>query len=303
MKNRRKVFLLCGTCVGLLVLLSFARAKTITQEQQRSNTRTVRVAVCQILCIDSDRDGNFRRIEYALEEAAKQRAQLACFPETAILGWINSQAHELAHPIPGKTTDRLAELAIQHGIMICIGLCEKDGRNLYDAAVLIGADGKLLAKHRKTNVLTELMDPPYAPGNGDDITVVETSLGRIGMLICADTFKDELVQRITAQSPDLLLVPYGWAAGRDEWPEHGKSLAAWVAATAQRADCPVVGTDLVGVISSGPWRGKTYGGQSVVTNADGVILGTLRDRDVDVRTFEIPLPKDTLRDGKPVREN
>ena len=54
----------------------------ISQAQQR----TVRVAACQILCIDSDREGNFRRIEYALEEARAAHADIAAFPESSILG-------------------------------------------------------------------------------------------------------------------------------------------------------------------------------------------------------------------------
>jgi N-carbamoylputrescine amidase len=251
--------------------------------------RTVRVAVCQTFCIDGDREGNLRRVEHALETATGQRAEIACFPETALLGWINPAAHELADPVPGTTTERLGLLARRHGVMICIGLCEKDGERLYDSVVLIGADGSLLARHRKTNVLTELMDPPYAAGVAKDISVVETPLGRIGMLICADTFKDDLVDRVRAQSPDLRLVPYGWAASPEAWPDHGRNLAARVAATARRAGCPVVGTDLVGVISSGPWRGKTYGGQSVVADENGTVLGVLRDRGAEVRTFAIVL--------------
>lgn len=292
MKNlrKRKISIVCGSCLSLFVLLGVAPTDSTKQlDPPQSSSRSIRVAVCQTFCIDSDPQGNLRRIEYALEQAAAQDAQLACFPETSILGWINPEAHELADPIPGKTTDRLAELAQQYGLMISIGLCEKDGADLYDAAVLISAEGKLLAKHRKTNVLTGLMNPPYTKGSPDDITVIETSLGRIGLLICADTFKDELVERIAAQSPDLLLVPYGWAAPKDAWPEHGKNLAAWVKATARRAGCPVVGTDLIGVISSGPWKNQTFGGQSVVVDTEGTILGTLRDRAADVQTFEIPL--------------
>ena len=60
-------------------------------------------AICQILVIDSDREGNFRRIEYAHEQAAAEHAQIAVFPESSILGWENPDAHRLAEPIPGKT--------------------------------------------------------------------------------------------------------------------------------------------------------------------------------------------------------
>jgi predicted amidohydrolase len=249
----------------------------------------VRVAVCQTLCIDSDREGNLRRIEYAVETATEQGAQLACFPETAVLGWINPDAHELADPIPGPTSDRIATLARKHELMISIGLCEKADEGLYDAAILVGADGRILLKHRKINTLVELLDPPYARGTPEEISAVETPIGRVGMLICADTFKEELVRRLAEQSPELVLVPYGWAAEKDEWPEHGQRLAAWVSSVARQTGCPVVGTDLVGLITAGPWKGKTYGGQSVVADRDGSALGVLRDRDVDVRVFELPV--------------
>ena len=114
-------------------------------------------------------------------------------------------------------------------------------------------------------------------------------MGRIGLLICADTFVDELVSRAAAQSPELLIVPYGWAAGRDAWPQHGRRLADLVSSVAKRTGCPVVATDLVGVISAGPWKDNTYGGQSVVADARGEILGVLRDRDVDLRVFDVAI--------------
>ena len=258
-------------------------------KMDKSSGNVVRVAVCQTFCIDSDRDGNFRRIEYAVEAAARQKAQLACFPETAVLGWINPEAHKLAEPIPGAISQRISELARKHKLMICIGLSEKDGEKLYDSVILVDSDGNILSKHRKVNTLVELLDPPYARGTIDEIHAVETPIGRVGMLICADTFKEELVQRAGEQKPDLLLVPYGWAADMAAWPQHGKALVACVTAAAKRAGCPVVGSDLVGVISAGPWKGKTYGGQSVVADADGNVLGILRDRDAEVRVFDLTI--------------
>ena len=61
-----------------------------------SKNKPVRIAICQTYCIDSDPSGNLRRIEHAMDIAAKGKAQLACFPETAILGWVNPDAHKLA---------------------------------------------------------------------------------------------------------------------------------------------------------------------------------------------------------------
>ena len=250
--------------------------------------RDIRICLCQTLCIDGDREGNFRRIENALSEARGMLADIACLPETCILGWANPDAHQLAHPIPGPDTDRLSELACRYDVTISAGLCEKHGENLHDSAALIDRDGSLLLKHRKINLLTELMSPPYTPG--EDIRAVDTRFGRVGMLICADTFIDEYLERMRLEKPDLVLVPYGWAAENEKWPEHGKALAATVSKAARAIGAPVIGVDLVGAITHGPWRGRTYGGQSVACGASGDILAVLRDRDTDVVAVELRMP-------------
>ena len=254
----------------------------------RMGNPVVRVAVCQTLCIDGDREGNFRRIENALELASSQGVELACFPETAILGWVNPEAHQLAHPIPGATFDRISRLARQYNLMMAVGLAETDGDALYDSAILVGSDGRLLLKHRKINTIAELMEPPYAQGSAEDVQVVDTPVGRVGMLLCADTFVEGLVRIVGSQSPDLLIVPYGWAAKKQMWPDHGKRLVQTVTRAAQWAGCPVIGTDVVGMITHGPWKGRTYGGQSVVADRGGSVLAVLADRDVEIRLLEVP---------------
>ena len=250
-------------------------------------TARLRVAVCQILVIDGDREGNFRRIEYALETARVQGADIATFPESSILGWENPDAHTLATPIPGADSDRLGALARKYDVMIAIGLDEKEGDRLYDSAILMDKTGKLLWKHRKLNVLPELMEPPYSRGTRNEIGVAETEFGRIGVVICADTFVDEYAQKVAGLKPDLMLVPYGWAAKFEEWPAHEKDLERLVASRAKIWNCPTIGTDLVGVMMHGPWTGRTYGGASVVADAAGNVLEVLRDRDTDVRVVAL----------------
>ena len=222
----------------------------------------MRVAVCQILSIDGDREGNFRRVEYALEDARAAHADIAAFPESTILGWENPEAHRMAHPIPGVDSDRIAALAQKYGLMISIGLDEKDGGKLYDSAILVAKTGKLLWKHRKLNVLAWLMDPPYSEGRPEGVGVIETEFGRIGLVICADTFEDRIAKRIEQLAPDLMLVPYGWAAPVDKWPEHAKELEHLVSKRAAQWKCPVVGADVIGEMTHGPWKGQTYGGRA-----------------------------------------
>jgi predicted amidohydrolase len=267
--------------LGLLAGLTMAVAA--------SGIRSVRVAVCQILVIDGDREGNFRRIEYALEAAREARAHIAAFPESAILGWENPDAHRLAEPIPGRDSDRIRALAAKYGLMIAIGLDEKEGDRLYDSAILVDRTGRILWKHRKLNVLPELMEPPYTKGRPEGIGAVDTEYGRIGMLICADTFGDSYAERIAELKPDLMLIPYGWAAEMDKWPGHAQTLERLVTRRAEQWKCPVVATDLVGMMTHGPWKGQTFGGASLVADATGKVLALLRDRDVEVRVVDVPL--------------
>lgn len=272
-----------GLFVAIAALLSaFPSAPQIPK-------KSVRLAICQILVIDGDREGNFRRIEYALEQAAAQQAQIAVFPESSILGWENPDAHRLAEPIPGKDSNRIAALARKYGMMIAIGLDEKAGDRLYDSAILVDKSGKLLWKHRKINVLPELMTPPYSQGRPEDIGVVETEFGRVAVLICADTFTDAFVERLKALRPDLMLVPYGWAAAKDKWPEHSKELEELVKRRAAQVRCPMAGVDLVGEMTHGPWAGWTYGGSSFIADGEGRILLTARDRDTDLRVVNLPI--------------
>lgn len=263
-------------CISVLTATLWSN---ITQSKQKT-PKPVRVAACQIFCLDSDREGNFARIEHALKVAKEKDAEIACFPETCLLGWVNPEAHQLAEPVPGRDSERLGALAQKYQMMLCVGLAEKDGEKLYDSVILIDSDGKLLLKHRKMNILTSLMTPPYTPG--EEINVVATKFGRIGLLICADTFQDEVLSRMAEKKPDLVLVPYGWAAQKSAWPQHGDSLKNTVAKAARSIGAPIIGTDLVGLITHGPWTGRTYGGQSVIADAEGNVLAVAKDRDADV---------------------
>lgn len=242
--------------------------------------QSVKVAMAQIFCLDGDRSGNLVRMEQAIIEAKDKKADIVCFPETALYGWVNPTAHERAAPIPGKDSDQLCALAKKYEIYLCVGLAEKAGKNLHDAVILIDSDGKILLKHRKINILTELMNPPYTPGS--DVATVETPFGRIGLLICADSFDSSVVNRMKAQQPDLVLIPYGWAKEEEDWPEHGEELLKTVQKAARNLVCPVIGTDLVGEISHGPWRGLVYGGQSVAVDNKGNLLARGKDRDREV---------------------
>jgi predicted amidohydrolase len=245
----------------------------------------VKIALAQIFCLDGDRCGNFVRIENAIREAKAGEADIVCFPETVILGWVNSDAYERAFPIPGRDSEHLCELAKAYEIYLCAGLAEKEGNKLYDSAVLIDKKGRILLKHRKINILTELMNPPYTPGS--EVNAVDTEFGKFGVLICADTHKDGILGQMAELKPDLLLVPYGYAEHEENWPEHGKELERVVKEAGRKTGAVVVGSNLVGEITKGPWKGRIFGGHSVAADKNGKTLTIGADRDRDVRFVSI----------------
>jgi predicted amidohydrolase len=272
--------------LGAAMALPFTALAASQMKPTEGQERQVKIGIAQILCLDVDRAGNLARIENAILEAKLQGAEIVTFPESSLLGWENPAAHVRSHSIPGEDSDRLCALARKHRVFLSVGLDEKDGEGLYDSCLLIDDAGNILLKHRKVNVLPELMSPPYSVGDGAARTA-DTKFGRIGMMICADSFLKELVQRMADQRPDLVLIPYGWAAPEGEWPNHGDSLRDIVQTVARTVHCPVIGTDLVGAITNGPWSGQVYGGQSVAADGDGSILFRGRDRDRDVTVLSV----------------
>ena len=271
--------------MGLILVALLTGFGLLAMREARGLDRPVKIASAQIFCLDGDRSGNLVRIENAVIEAKAEGADLVAFPESCIFGWENPDAHKRACPIPGEDSGLLCEMAKKHKIYIHIGLDEKDGDKLYGAAILIDDNGKILLKHRKNNVLAELMTPPYSEGSG--VEAVDTPLGRIGVMICADSFRKNLLQEMRDLKPDYVLIPYGWAAEEGKWPGHGKELMKTVKNAAKTIGCPVVGTDVVGAITHGPWTGQVYGGQSLASDAEGKVLFVSKDRDSDLSVVEI----------------
>jgi nitrilase len=163
---------------------------------------TVRVAAIQATPVILDADASVDKAIGLLGEAAGQGVQLAVLPETFIpLYPSNSWARHAAGfsgfdelwerlwensvDVPGPIVDRLAEACAEHNIHCAIGVNERESErpgSLYNAVLLIGPQG-LLWKHRKL-MPTHHEKLFHGFGKGDDLTVTETPLGRVGGLIC-----------------------------------------------------------------------------------------------------------------------
>jgi nitrilase len=162
-----------------------------------SGKRIVRVAAAQIAPDLDSPTGTLDRVLAAIGEAAGKGAQLVVFPETFVpwypyfsfvrppllSGAEHIHLYENAVTVPGPVTEAVSQAAKRHGLVVVLGINERDHGSLYNAQLIFDADGKLLLKRRKiTPTFHERMI--WGQGDGAGLKVVETAVGRIGALAC-----------------------------------------------------------------------------------------------------------------------
>ncbi|WP_437773370.1 carbon-nitrogen hydrolase family protein [Arthrobacter sp. KNU40] len=144
-----------------------------------------------------DAQAGIDRAIYFISEAARGGANLVAFPELFITGypwyaWLDSQYrtasfnrryHENSLVIDGPEIRRLQKAAADNGIIVVMGYSERRGGSLYMSQVLIGADGQLIKNRRKLKP-THTERTMFGDGDGSDIAVFETPIGRLGALQC-----------------------------------------------------------------------------------------------------------------------
>lgn len=219
-------------------------------------------------------EANLQRAREALRQAAALGCRIALLPECLDVGWAHPAARDMAQPVPGPTTEQLAEAARETGLHVVAGITERAGDRLYNAAVLLSPGGEILLKHRKINLLVDV-EGLYSPG--DRLGVAETPLGTIAVNICADNFPDSLAlahaqARMGAQ---LLLSPSAWAvdAGHDNNRDpYGALWKGAYTALTRVYDLMVVGVSSVGAVEAGAWAGRKRIGCSLAMGPGGQVL-------------------------------
>jgi predicted amidohydrolase len=137
--------------------------------------------------------------------AARQRADLVVLPETLTYYRTGLSFAQCAEPVPGPSTEYFGELARKHDLHIVAGLVERDGPLVYNVAALIGPDGKLLGKYRKTCLPRDEVAAGVAPGN--DYPVFQTRFGKLGMMVCYDGFFPEVARELTRNGAEVIAWP------------------------------------------------------------------------------------------------
>ena len=183
----------------------------------------LRVAGVVLKWVRGDRDANFARLVPLVRQAAEHGANVVCTTECFLDGYSIDdksipleQFRSLGEPIPGGLYfTRLEQLADELDIYLIVGILERQGQQLYNAAVILGPDGALLGKHRKQKLEHEAVR--ITPGV--DASPLATPIGSLGLMICADRRKPELVAELCTEGADILFCPSGGMFGprKNDW--------------------------------------------------------------------------------------
>ena len=246
--------------------------------------RTIKVGIIQQANGESIAD-NRCRLMMKIRTLAAQGAQLVVLQELHDSLYFcqveSTDNFDLAYSIPGKETQEYAELAKELGIVLVTSLFERRAAGLYhNTAVVFDADGSTAGRYRKMHIPD---DPAYyekfyfTPGDLG-FEPINTSIGRLGVLVCWDQWYPEAARIMALKGADMLIYPtaIGWESS-DSDDEKCRQCDAWI--ISQRAHAVANGLPVISVNRtghepdiSGVTNGISFWGSSFVAGPQGEFL-------------------------------
>ncbi|WP_394186097.1 carbon-nitrogen hydrolase [Pseudoalteromonas tetraodonis] len=243
---------------------------------------------------------NIEKSIAGIRDAASQGAQLVVLQELhRSLYFCQTEdvdVFDLAETIPGPSSNTLGELAKELGIVIVASLFEKRATGLYhNTAVVLEKDGSIAGKYRKMHI----PDDPgfyekfyFTPGDLG-FEPIQTSVGKLGVLVCWDQWFPEAARLMAMAGAELLIYPtaIGWDP-RDDKDEQTRQKDAWV--ISQRAHAvangvPVISCNRVGLECdpSGQSDGIQFWGNSFIAGPQGEILAEANNQSEQILMVEL----------------
>lgn len=233
----------------------------------------------------ADRGDNMRRLADGITSLAQRGAELIVLQElhnSLYFCQVESVDNfDLAEPVPGPSTDFYGQLAKQLNVVIVTSLFERRAPGLYhNTAVVMERDGTIAGIYRKMHIPD---DPAYyekfyfTPGDLG-FQPIQTSVGKLGVLVCWDQWYPEAARLMALKGAELLIYPtaIGWESS-DTDDEKARQLNAWI--ISQRAHAvanglPVISVNRVGhePDPSGQTNGILFWGNSFVAGPQGEFL-------------------------------
>jgi N-carbamoylputrescine amidase len=260
----------------------------------------IKLAFVQQACGAADSVVNLEASIQGIREAAAQGAELVLLPELHLGPYFcqteDTSRFDLAEPIPGPTTETLGAAARDSDVVLVASLFERRAPGLYhNTAVVFERDGQMVGKYRKMHIPD---DPGYyekfyfTPGDLGFMPI-ETSVGKLGVLVCWDQWYPEAARLMALAGADILLYPtaIGWNP-QDAEDERERQLNAWI--TVQRGHAvanglPVIACNRVGdePDPSGQTSGIRFWGNSFATGPQGEFLCRAEASDQGVLRVDI----------------
>ncbi len=248
--------------------------------------RMIKIATVQLSMCNNTKNNETNIAEH-IQEAVELGANLIVLPElhnhTYFCQQINARYFSQAEPIPGRTTAKLGELAKQHNVVIVCSIFERRTPGLYhNTAVVIECNGSIAGMYRKMHIPD---DPGYyekyyfSPGDLG-FTPIQTSLGKLGVLVCWDQWFPEAARIMALAGAEILLYPtaIGWDPS-DSSAEQARQLSAWKTIQCSHAianGIPVAVCNRHGLETdpSGQTHGINFWGTSFIADSLGEKLAT-----------------------------
>lgn len=225
--------------------------------------------------------GESDALEHAIalvHEAADAGAEVIVLPE--LFRWpypaqeMSPEQFRFAEPVPGPTSQRMAELAADRGVVIVVSLFEERAPGLgFNTAVVVGPRGETIGVYRKAHIPD---DPLYyekflfTPGD-TPCGVFDTPFGRLGVLVCWDQWYPEAARIAAMQGAEVLVYPTAIGVIDDEGPdEHARQRDAW--RTVQRGHAIANGLYVAAVNRVGREGELGFWGDSFVAGPQGELL-------------------------------
>jgi N-carbamoylputrescine amidase len=250
-----------------------------------------------------DAEANLAVIEQRVADAAKAGARLILLQELHNGAYFcqheSVDEFDLAEPIPGPSTERLAALARRHDVVIVGSLFERRAAGLYhNTAVVLDSDGRLAGRYRKMHI----PDDPgfyekfyFTPGDLG-FNPIDTSVGRLGVLVCWDQWYPEAARLMALAGADLLLYPTAIGWDPTEIPdENTRQRQAWLTSHAGHAvanGLPVLSCNRIGLEASPmATAGIDFWGSSHVLGPQGEILAMASSDGPEVLIAEVDMAR------------
>jgi aliphatic nitrilase len=256
-------------------------------------SKIIRAAAVQIAPVLYSREGTVAKVVQKILELGRQGVQFATFPETVVpyypyfsfiespfaMGAEHYKLLDQAVTVPSETTRAIGEAARQAGMVVSIGVNERDGRTLYNTQLLFDADGTLVQRRRK-------LSPTYhermvwGMGDGSGLRAVDTAVGRVGQLACWEHYNPLARYALMADGEEIHSAMYPGSFAGDLFSEQISvnirqhaleagafvvNATAWLTPEQQQQILLDTNTSQIGPISSGCF--------TAIVSPDGEFMG------------------------------